>query len=423
MKQFLSILIFLILAPIILFAQTNYKKGIIITSPGDTLHGFIDHLEWIRNPRMISFKKELNAEKQEFTPENSQYFELEGMERYERFEGRITTDITELGKLNKFIDTSRVKATVFLKVLQKGKNVSLLSYRDEIKTRYFIKDGKNQKAEELILRKYQHPDNNRVGTSAIYRGQLLLLAKQYEVSTAKLQREIETANYTLPDLESIIHKINGTNKKDADLMMRKVPGIRFLAGVGLNRSNFDVKGEHLLAKNSSYPYYYSPKLVVGADAFINPNVRRLIMRGELSVTNARGNITKSERNDFFSREYSQTLKQQTISVSPQIIYNLYNGQTFKFYFGGGLSVNISSYKDVAYESKYNSQVTTSSGHENNVDLDKIWFSYPIRSGIVLSNKVDLSILYFMPTVITKYALYSYRINTIQFQVNYLINKK
>jgi len=428
-KIFTVILIsYLLYLPILAIAQTNYKKATVITTQGDTLKGYIDQKEWIRNPQRFTYKPTLEAkEEQEFTTATSKYFELEGMDEYEHYEGRITTDITDLGKLNKFIDTSRVTATIFLKVVQKGKNVNLLSYRDEIKTRYFIQENKGATTEELIYRKYMNADNNRVGTSAIYRGQLLLAVQKYHDSPEKLRREIETANYTLPDILKIVHQINETTKKDSDLLYKKAPGVRFFTGIGINRSNIDVKGRNNLAENATYPYSYFPKLVVGADAFINPNVQRLILRGELSITSTNGKISKIDKGNYLTMEYLQTLKQNTFSISPQVIYNVYNGQKLKFYVGGGFMANISSYNNISYKRitalTSNGEVTSKSERENYVKLDNFWYSCPMRTGLVLNKKIDLSLIYFMPSTLTKYALYSYRTNVMQFQVNYLLNKK
>jgi len=74
-KYLFTILFFSLFAHDFLFAQSNFKKAFIVTSAGDTLKGFIDQQEWIRNPEVISFKPGLEEGKQEFTPENARYFE------------------------------------------------------------------------------------------------------------------------------------------------------------------------------------------------------------------------------------------------------------------------------------------------------------------------------------------------------------
>jgi len=73
-KYLFTILFFSLFAHGFLLAQSNFKKGFVVTSAGDTLKGFIDQQEWIRNPQVIYFKPDFKVGKQEFTPENASYF-------------------------------------------------------------------------------------------------------------------------------------------------------------------------------------------------------------------------------------------------------------------------------------------------------------------------------------------------------------
>ncbi len=52
----ICIIIFLLLVPAFLFAQSNFVKGRVITFAGDTLTGQINDRNWLRNPERITFK-------------------------------------------------------------------------------------------------------------------------------------------------------------------------------------------------------------------------------------------------------------------------------------------------------------------------------------------------------------------------------
>ena len=56
MKHFNKLLLSLFLLPFFSVAQSNYKPGYVVTSKGDTIHGFIDLQAWDSNPTAISFK-------------------------------------------------------------------------------------------------------------------------------------------------------------------------------------------------------------------------------------------------------------------------------------------------------------------------------------------------------------------------------
>ena len=125
MKKFCTVLSCFLFLPFFLFAQSNYKNGYIITLQGDTLKGFIDYQEWIKNPIAINFKSALQEKTvQEFTPATIKYFAIGNMEAYERYEGKIRLNRIEINKLATGVDTSTAKRTVFLRVLAQGKNMS-----------------------------------------------------------------------------------------------------------------------------------------------------------------------------------------------------------------------------------------------------------------------------------------------------------
>ncbi len=426
MKHCFTTLFILLTFSIISIAQSNYKEGYLVTIQGDTLKGHIDYREWNNNPQSIYFKSLVNGkDKQEFTPETSKYFEIEDLEAYQQYNGWISTDNVDVRRLPTFLDTSRVKANVFLKVIQKGKHLSLLSYTDQAKTRFFIQETGSSKIQELVYRRYLDPNNSKIIVSKLYLGQLWLAAVHYNVSSENLKRSIETARYEESDLLPIVSKINGIDNKQQK-QDKSSSNNRFFAGIAFNRSQIDVSGKHAFASDATSNPSYQPKVSLGVDAFINPNVQRLVLRVEASYSKVNANILTSERSLLLSREYIQAFNQQVVTLTPQVIYNLYNKEKFKFNIGGGIAANYATYSDINYSAKTSlnadGTVTTNILKKDNLILKKYLYTFPVRAGIVFNDKVELCATYVASTSLTKYIEYSFNCSSSYLQINYFFTK-
>ncbi|HUH32393.1 MAG TPA: hypothetical protein VLZ28_00485, partial [Daejeonella sp.] len=85
MKNIYTIVLFILL-PCLVYSQSNYTEGLVITHNSDTLKGFIDYQEWVKNPEKITFKTSLSAAEQVFTESDIVYFEVfDKEEAYQRF--------------------------------------------------------------------------------------------------------------------------------------------------------------------------------------------------------------------------------------------------------------------------------------------------------------------------------------------------
>jgi hypothetical protein len=216
MKYPFTFILFSIFIPLLSVAQSNYKKGIVVTNQGDTLRGFIDYREWGQNPKSFSFKsnsESLNT--QQFTPLTSHYFEIEGLVAYQQYAGRISMGKVDIGSLATEADTSTTKAIVFLKVLQKGKNLSLYAYRDVVKIRFFSQKNNDAYPQELIYRRYlANNGKSEISTTKIYASQLWNAAASYGKTSPELKQLMESASYAESDLVTIVSKINDISKQE-----------------------------------------------------------------------------------------------------------------------------------------------------------------------------------------------------------------
>lgn len=424
MKKFCTVLSCFLFLPFFLFAQSNYKNGYIITLQGDTLQGFIDYQEWIKNPVTINFKSALQEKTvQEFTPVTIKYFAIGNMEAYESYEGKISLNRIEINKLATGVDTSTAKRTVFLRVLAQGKNMSLFSYTDEIKERFFIQTAELAKPMELIYRRNIDSETGKLASKNLYMGQLWHVAIKSNVDSDKIKRLIETSSYYKSDFLTIASKINEINTTDL-LQKGQMPNYRLFAGAGINRTVVAITGNHFLAEGNTTPSYM-PKVSVGADFFFNPNVRRLLIRGQFSFTLNKADIYQNRSNSRENVKYHQAFDQKTISFTPQAIYNLYNADKLKLYFGGGLAANYAFYanmKVISEYSKLNGEMANRTERENKYELVNFWFSFPVRTGFILNKRTDIGLLYLAPLPITRYIDYSFTISGLHVEVNYLLGK-
>jgi len=419
MKHLVKLLLIFILLPFISTAQTNYKPGYVVTLTGDTLHGFIDYKEWENSPAKINFKANLQSnEAKNFSPGNSAAFGINGFEYYEQYKLSVSLSRVDPERMSTGVDTSTTTATVFLKVVVKGKNVNLYEYNDDIKLRFYIKDRSSGKPDELILRTYLDPDNStRIVTQTRYKNQLQQLASKYQVSNEKLTKIIEGSNYTEKDIIDIVSKINEAENRLNNI--RKIAPVRFFLGAGINRSSLKYSGNTYLALNANSKAGYGPKLAIGIDAFSNPNVGRLILRAELSLA-----TTGLQVNSNTSPYASQSFSQFVIALTPQLIYNFYNTESLKIYTGAGFAINLPKYTNDHYDYDPDPYSGTRSVIKNYPNLASTYVSFSGTLGFVLSKKYEVYASYIPSAVVTDhYELFSGAITSLQLGFNYLFGSR
>lgn len=209
-KTFIAVILF---CPLFSFGQSNYKPGYIVNSKGDTARGLVDYRGWESNPEKIKFKTAKDAAVKEFGLNDINAFAVDKKNTYVKYTGKISMNrINDVSvPLNR--DTSYEFATVFLKVLQKGKNVALYSYTDNMKTRYFISEQPAFIPEELIYRLYYDISradftHGRTVNEDTYAKQLFDLAVKYNVLNESLQKDIEEAGYREYYINQVVKQIN-----------------------------------------------------------------------------------------------------------------------------------------------------------------------------------------------------------------------
>ncbi|MGV3640848.1 MAG: hypothetical protein ACO1NZ_10035, partial [Adhaeribacter sp.] len=156
------------------------------------------------------------------------------------------------------------------------------------------------------------------------------------------------------------------------------------------------------------------------------DIQKFFFRGELILHAASADISGTSQEFSTDRTFNQSFKQPTLTVAPQLGYNLYNRDNLKFNLGLGVSFNFSTYIDNYYHKtttyRSNGQVMSDRNTKGEHQFTGTWFAIPLRAGLVLNQKTDISLLYFLSSPITRYIEYSFSRNTLQLGLNYHFSK-
>lgn len=391
---------FLFAVPLCVSAQSNYHKGTITDNNGQTQAGYINYREWDNSPKYIEFKTSLADKKpRAIFPATIKSFNIDDFEEYYTYQGKITLNKATFPDLDHERDTTTQQAIIFMKVIALGSKLSLFSYTDSIKTRFFVQE-KEQQPLELLYQQY-YTEGNSVQSIPTYIGQFNYLATKYlQINTATLNK-IERAKYNTDDIEQIVNEINGVavkkNRKKGE------PYIRYYAGAALNMSTTAIDGYYAEKKSVTY----SPKLSVGIDIFNNPSVQQLIFRTEVALTYINPQILGYyDYASYLAKNNSETISfdQYNASVTPQLIVNIYNTDSFKFYIDAGVCFNFSVYKNSKRRFDSTSfSGTTSSQYIQPYDMELSWANFPLQAGIVLNKRIEIFVSRSAPTAYTKYS--------------------
>jgi len=417
MKYFYLPLLLLLLFPFFASAQSNYKPGYVVTLPDDTIHGFIDYKEWDKNPEKISFKKNLNNDSaQIYTVKNASAFAVTGFEYFKQYTISISQGQVDMSNLTQGANTSSIQSAAFLRVLTTGINVALFSYRDDIKTRYYVLENTANEPRELVYRVYYSPDNaTYVQTDNIYRVQLQTLAQKYNVNNPKLQTDLSDAQYSETDLVKIVQKINGDASKQFTPASRL--GTRWYAGLAVTNNNLGfAKAIDFPSKNSIYP-----AIALGFDLFPNKNTQKLFFRMELSLTENEHSFSYGP--DAIGHSYSvNNINQRTAAFIPQIVCNIYNSNKLSVFIDAGASINISSYSNYYFAESFNG--IANPAIQQFPELRSFWLALPLKAGVALNKKIELYARYTLKVDLASDTLpYSGNITTYQAGINYLFGIK
>jgi len=423
MKHLYKLSLVLFLLPLFSLAQSNYKPGYVVTLKGDTLHGFIDYQSWDSNPTSISFKSAVTDRKpQKFTVSNISYFNADGQETYQKYTGPISMDVTDYMHLGTGRDTSFRIDSVFLKVLQKGKNVALYSYTDNLKTRFYIGDAPYYTPIELGYKLYLDTQTGRSVTENTYQKQLFALATKYNVLDDNLTNAFASADYRKPDLLPIVSKINKVSKTEYAKKYSDHAKVNFFISAALNAANTTSSSSSGYSEGGGKSYTsLLPALSLGINIAPNPNTGRVQFRADLSFTENQFNTSYQLKVSPYAGVTS-SFNQLGVSFIPQVIYNFYNSENFKFYGGVGIALTYLSYSNSSFKSQNPGTSLDGIDTGDPYYFNNINNSFLLKLGVQFNKRFEIFADYFTSSPTTKNGYFEFNTATEQLGFIYFFGK-
>ncbi|MES2109101.1 MAG: outer membrane beta-barrel protein [Bacteroidota bacterium] len=385
MKFYYTIFLAIVLLPISIFAQSNYKPGYVIQSNGDTLRGYINYREWDNNPTSIAFKNSLSdKQSRKFDPASANKFEINGLESYVTYRGPLTTGNTDLSNLPNAIDSAEKMMSVFLKQVTTGKYLTLYAHIDGLKARYLIGE---RGAIPIELKYYRFFSDGEVEHEDIYKEQLTSHIKKFMTVNSLLSKQIDDAKYEQRDLEPLINKVNGQANATSKQAL-----VRFFAGLAANSTKTKVNGVNSINGKHSYTGV-TPLISFGADFFGNADVQKFMFRVELSYTTISPHYHFSGDPGFGIQSTTVTdykFNQRIFDVTPQVVYNIYNTAKLKVYLDGGMGFSFSGYSSHVL-SGTNTTIfgtVTSKTINDPYKLSSFSLNFPIQTGVIFNSHVE-----------------------------------
>lgn len=310
---------------------------------------------------------------------------IKDMERYVTYSGFISMDKNEFPDIPLLLDTIKVQDTIFLREIYVGKYASLFAHSDKLKKRFFVSEPGSSPI-ELEYHQYYSSDRTATKQSALYKNQLYNIAGKHQLYHIDVTGLLNTTLYKEQDLEKFFRKINPDTKPE-----KQHKNYWYYAGVGIDRTRTTF-GSQFMANDKYNNVTYSPRFNIGLEVSNNPNVQRFIFRVELS---------------FWYTKFSDSFNQYALTVSPQILWNIYNTDKLKYFIGGGLGFNFTRYTNS----------TTPYLPESS------WANYPLTTGVVLNRQIEIALIYTLPATYSKLGGLYFENQTTSLGVKYRFGKK
>ena len=425
MNSLKNVLFALLLLPLFSAAQSNYKPGYVVNLNGDTVKGFIDFRGWDSNPTDVSFKRDINdKEKKTYTLSDITQFGVTGLATYKKYVCSISMDATNSTHLGEGRDTSSKIETVFLKVLQTGKNLALYEYRDGLKTRFYIGEAPGYNPIELVYRLYYDTGSqsgSRTVSDDIYQKQLFALANKYNALDDRLTRMFSNTSYNADDILAITSRINNISKADFESKYSSHTKIQLYVSGGLNITTTTSAASTFYSAGGGVSYTsFLPAVAVGINVIPNPVVGRINIRADVG-------LALSQVNAQYTLKVTPMLPAKasfnaaTLSFTPKLIYNIYNAANFKFYLGAGLQLTESSYSN-AYFGPQNKSANSANFPSEQYYFDKSDNAFLVTAGFLVAKNLEIYFNYVSSRLITNDGYFSFYSSSEQVGVNYFFGK-
>jgi hypothetical protein len=403
-----------VLLPFLSNAQNNFKPGYVITNSGDSIPGFINYKEREQNPSSISFRPKTNSPAHTYEISDVKAYGLFGLETYQRFIVDISQSKEALADISVGRDSTLTRDTVFLKVLQAGNKITLYTYADNIKTRYYIKEKESSEPYELVYATYRIDETGKLKDYNKYIRQLTLLLLKNNLYTAVNQTKLQSITYSK---EGIVDIVSSINAKKAEKGMKST---RLFVGAAFNTSKASYTGKSVFTgPGVTNKRSYAPMITAGIDLFANPHIRRVVYRAELSFTSAKSDIYAPNTDPTIDYK-EHAFDSYGLILTPQVIWNVFNTKPIKVFVEVGAALNFS---------KYNNNVTTIKWRnttelliqKEKVELSSFYYAPQAGGGIVINKRIEFFGNYMFKAQMSNFVNYGLVMERLNVGLKYLFN--
>lgn len=346
------LLILLTLSTSTLFSQDN---DYIVNAQRDTVKGVINRKDWSHNPTAIGFQTS-NEVTSSLTPNDIRSFHA-GDAHYDRFVVNISMDQTKLTEYDRTHHAIAVTDTVFLERLETGKTITLYTYTDAIKTRFYFYTGLMRTPKELVYRIAPTRNEAAFHHFRYYQRQLDSIATTIPEKDSRLVRIAQHANYTKSDLLRITTMMNGNKKSDRRKNSNYRSAIPYV-GLSMFKPNvvFKYDGNKFPDQDAS------PSISVnaGIDLYFKPSSGQFFGRFDFGYDQYKSTMTRLGRINSRTTTEQYALDVKSLSFNLTGAYHVINKNKFKWYLGAGIGYTLLLDKETFYN---RTEVRMSNGEE------------------------------------------------------------
>jgi hypothetical protein len=261
-------------------------------------------------------------------------------------------------------------------------------------------------------------DNGRTINENTYQKQLFALALKYKLLDDKLTNMIESADYEKGDLLKIVSQMNHVTKADYEKKYSDKSLVRlYISGGAATVTTSTTAGSDYSLTGGTASTSVLPFFAVGADMVPDPN-GSAEFKIDISVNPARfNNVYKLIVSPYGTERASYN--QLSFYLAPQAMYNIYNGQSFKFYLGAGLMISYNTYS--------NPYFGAANGGTSGVVDEPYFFNdfgdgFLLKTGVKIGRNIELFFTYYGSTAATRQGYFSLDSQPKEFGLSYIFGK-
>ena len=378
MMKNLKLLLLVLLPFQVLFTQTKYEKGYMITDSGDSISCYIKNYKWLNSPSNIIFKKTTSGNEQIMNASEIKLFQIEGYSKYLKINDSLS--ITDRFNSYKELNSTpkRFFAEVFVKQLISGK-VSLYEYRGANGSVYLLQMG-NSKPIPLDYKEYLDTNSNQILKNNIFRRQVLKMLGPDNDNV------IQTLEYREKDLANYIRKFNARNgnyltAQEEVVKDRKATFLLHAVG-GVMQYQLATT---LSSREATFEDKLSPRFGLELESIlpINNNEFAVFLYGQYSSYSSGVSVNL---NGVETNAGEVEFNQLTTGLGLRYYLFFNQNHSIVFYGGGNLDFNMNG----TYSGRNDFRTTLNT-------IEDSGFSTFFGIGYSLKQKVRLSANYFLPT--------------------------